>query len=80
MFSGSQSHQGKSQEPCTSRREAVGPSGTAHNPWREAMQERVMRYIRMLRAMWRGLETELRRLLHGHPRGNPRHGQGAAYG
>ena len=30
-----------------------------------------MRQIRMLRAMWRGLETGLRRLLHGHARGNP---------
>jgi hypothetical protein len=35
------------------------------------MQERVVRQIRMLRAMWRELETELRRLPHGHGRGNP---------
>ena len=39
-----------------------------------------MRQIRMLRAMWRELETGLRRLLHGHEGGNPGHGQGAAYG
>src|SRR5271169_3393594 len=51
-----------------------------HNPCREAVQERVVRQIRMLRAMWRELETGLRRLLHGHAGGNPGHGQGAAYG
>jgi len=34
----------------------------------------------MLRAMRRGLETGLRRLLHGHEGGNPGDGQGAAYG
>ena len=34
----------------------------------------------MLRAMRRGLETELRQLLHGHEGGNPGHSQGAAYG
>jgi hypothetical protein len=28
-----------------------------HNPWREAVQERVVRQIRMLRAMRRELET-----------------------
>ena len=39
-----------------------------------------MRQIRMLRAMRRGLETGLRRLLHGHEEGNLGHGQGAAYG
>ena len=39
-----------------------------------------MRYIRTLRAMRRELETELRRLLHGHAGGNPGHGQGAASG
>ena len=39
-----------------------------------------MREIRTLRAMWRGLETGLRRLLHGHEGGNPGHSQGAAYG
>ena len=39
-----------------------------------------MRQIRMLRAMWRELETGLRRLLHGHEGGNPGHSQGAAYG
>jgi hypothetical protein len=43
------------------------------------MQERVVREIRMLRAMWRELETGLRRLLHGHEGGNPGHSQGAAY-
>ena len=35
-----------------------------------------MREIRMLRSMWRGLETESRLGLHGHERGNPGHGQG----
>ena len=35
-----------------------------------------MREIRMLRVMWRGLETELRSGLHGHERGNPGHRQG----
>ena len=39
-----------------------------------------MRQIRMLRAMWRELETGLRQLLNGHDGGNPGHGQGAAYG
>ena len=39
-----------------------------------------MREIRMLRAMRRGLETGLRRLLHGHEGGNPGYSQGAAYG
>src|SRR6516165_6959606 len=34
----------------------------------------------MLRAMRRGLETGLRRLLHGHEGGNPGYGQEAAYG
>jgi hypothetical protein len=51
-----------------------------HNPWREAVQERVVRQIRMLRAMWRELETGLRRLPNGHEGGNPGHSQGAAYG
>ncbi len=35
-----------------------------------------MREIRMLRAMWRGLETEPRTTLHGHEGGNPGHSQG----
>src|SRR5712692_3606790 len=47
---------------------------------REAVQERVVRQIRMLRAMRRELETGLRCLLHGHAGGNPGHGQGATYG
>jgi hypothetical protein len=34
----------------------------------------------MLRAMWRGLETGLRRLLYGHEEGNLGYGQEAAYG
>ena len=46
----------------------------------EPMRERVVRQIRMLRAMRRELETGLRRLLHGYAGGNPRHGQGVAYG
>ena len=55
-------------------------NGRPHNPCREAVQERVVRQIRMLRAMRRELETGLRRLLNGHAGGNPGHGQGAAYG
>ena len=51
-----------------------------HNPCREAVQERVVRQIRMLRAMWRELETGLRRLLTGHEEGNLGHSQGVAYG
>ena len=39
-----------------------------------------MREIRMLRAMWRGLETEPRTSLHGHEGGNPGHSQGMPYG
>jgi hypothetical protein len=35
------------------------------------VQERVVRKIRMLRAMWRGLETESRGALTRHERGNP---------
>jgi hypothetical protein len=34
-----------------------------------------VREIRMLRSMWRGLETESRLGLHGHERGNPGHRQ-----
>jgi hypothetical protein len=34
-----------------------------------------VREIRMLRSMWRGLETESRLDLHGHERGNPGHRQ-----
>jgi hypothetical protein len=44
------------------------------------VQERVVRQIRMLRAMRRELETGLRQRLHGHEGGNPGYGQGAAYG
>ena len=44
------------------------------------MQERVVRQIRMLRAMWRELETGLRRLLIGHEGGNLGYSQGVAYG
>ena len=39
-----------------------------------------MREIRMLRAMWRALETEPRILLNGHAGGNAGYGQGVAYG
>ncbi len=35
-----------------------------------------MREIRMLRSMWRGLETESRSALHRHERGNPGYRQG----
>ena len=38
-----------------------------------------MRQIRMLRAMWRELETGLRTLLLGHEEGNLGHSQGVAY-
>src|SRR5207342_3483235 len=55
-------------------------NGRPHNPCREAMQERVVRQIRMLRAMWRELETGLRTLLIGHEGGNLGHSQGATYG
>ena len=40
------------------------------------MQERVVREIRMLRAMWRELETGPRWALLGHEGGNPGYGQG----
>jgi hypothetical protein len=36
------------------------PTRRPHNPCREAVQERVVRQIRMLRAMRRELETGLR--------------------
>ncbi len=39
-----------------------------------------MREIRMLRARWRGLETEPRTSLHGHEGGNPGYSQGMPYG
>ena len=39
-----------------------------------------MREIRMLRAMWRALETEPRRILNGHEGGNAGYSQGVAYG
>src|SRR5262249_13067511 len=56
------------------------PSERSHNPRREPVQERVVREIRMLRAMRRELETGLRWLLHGHEEGNLGYSQGAAYG
>src|SRR3954463_13848029 len=37
------------------------------------MQERVVREIRTLRAMWRALETGSRQVLNGHGGGNPGH-------
>jgi hypothetical protein len=39
-----------------------------------------VREIRTLRAMWRVLETELRKLLTGHEGGNAGHSQGTSYG
>ena len=39
-----------------------------------------MREIRMLRAMWRVLETGLRTLLNGHEDGNVGYSQGVSYG
>ena len=38
-----------------------------------------MRGIRTLRAMWRVLETELRKLLTGHEGGNAGYRQGVSY-
>ena len=39
-----------------------------------------MREIRTLRAMWRALETVLRKLLTGHEDGNVGYGQGVSFG
>jgi hypothetical protein len=39
-----------------------------------------VREIGTLRAMWRVLETELRKLLTGHEGGNAGHSQGTSYG
>ena len=39
-----------------------------------------MREIRLLRAMWRALETESRNLLTGHEGGNAGYSQGSSYG
>jgi hypothetical protein len=39
-----------------------------------------VREIRMLRAMWRALETGLRNLLTGHEGGNAGNRQGASFG
>ena len=39
-----------------------------------------MREIRMLRAMWRALETESRNFLNGHEGGNAGYSQGTSYG
>jgi hypothetical protein len=58
-------------ESPTNCRGAAAPAERPHNPWREAVQERVVRQIRMLRARRRELETGLRPLLHGHAGGNP---------
>jgi hypothetical protein len=44
-----------------------------------SVQERVVREIRTLRAMWRGLETESWTTLLGHEGGNPGHRQGETY-
>jgi hypothetical protein len=44
------------------------------------VQERVVREIRMLRAMWRALETESRSFLNGHEGGNAGYSQGTSYG
>jgi hypothetical protein len=44
------------------------------------VHDRVVREIRMLRAMWQGLETESRRHLTRHEGGNPRHSQGESCG
>ena len=47
------------ESPTDCREAAVLPE-RPHNPCREAVQERVVRQIRMLRAMRRELETGLR--------------------
>ena len=39
-----------------------------------------MREIRLLRAMWRALETESRNPLTGHEGGNAGYSQGSSYG
>jgi hypothetical protein len=39
-----------------------------------------VREIRMLRAMWRALETESRSFLNGHEGGNAGYSQGTSYG
>jgi hypothetical protein len=39
-----------------------------------------VREIRTLRAMWRVLETGLRKLLNGHEDGNVGYSQGVSYG
>jgi hypothetical protein len=39
-----------------------------------------VREIRLLRAMWRALETESRNLLTGHEGGNAGYSQGSSYG
>src|SRR5437870_3518413 len=44
------------------------------------VQERVVREIRPLRAMWRVLETGSRKLLNGHENGNVGYGQGVSHG
>jgi len=68
------------ESPADRRWTAGSNPERPHNPWRKAVQERVVRQIRMLRAMRRELETGLRPLLYGHAGGNSGHGQGAAYG
>ena len=47
-------------ESLTDCRGAAALAERPHNPCREAVQERVVRQIRMLRAMRRELETGLR--------------------
>ena len=44
------------------------------------MQVRVVQEICPLRAMWRVLETGLRKLLNGHEDGNVGYSQGVSYG
>jgi hypothetical protein len=39
-----------------------------------------VREIRMLRAMWRALETDSRSFLNGHEGGNAGYSQGTSYG
>ena len=49
----------RSTTSCTIDRRKRPQRDRSHNPWRRSVQESVVREIRMLRLMWRGLETEL---------------------
>jgi hypothetical protein len=65
---------------CRWPRSKAALSRSAPEALMRSVQERVVRETRMLRAMRRGLKTELRKLLNGHEGGNPEHCQGVSYG